>query len=77
VFVPSFSVLAANLYNFYNGFIELKVVAAQKLHRLDVRVSRGAEGSSGRAFVGELTEEKAVELAGKVVSEGFVYTVRL
>jgi hypothetical protein len=40
-------------------------------------VSRGAEGSSGRAFVGELTEDKAVELAGKVVSEGFIYTVSL
>eukprot|EP00884_Botryococcus_braunii_P009205 jgi/Botrbrau1/18286/Bobra.0179s0017.1 len=50
---------------------------AQKLHRLDVGVSRGAEGSSGRAFVGELTEDKAVELAGKVVSEGFVYTVAI
>lgn len=49
----------------------------QKLHRLEVRVSRGAEGASGRAFVGELTEEKALELAGKVVSEGFVYTVSL
>lgn len=29
----------------------------------------------GRAFVGEMSEEKAVQLASKVASEGFVYTV--
>jgi hypothetical protein len=43
---------------------------------MDVKVNRGVEGRGGRAFVGDLTEEKAMELAGKVVSEGFVYTVR-
>jgi len=45
----------------------------QRLHRLEVTVDRGAAGASGKAFVGDLTEEKAVELAGKVASEGFVW----
>ena len=47
--------------------------SSQRLHRLEVAIARGAEGKSGHAFVGDLTEEKAVELAGKVASEGFVW----
>jgi hypothetical protein len=42
---------------------------------MEVTINRGAEGRTGRAFVGDITEEKAVQLASKVVSEGFVYTV--
>lgn len=48
----------------------------QWLHRLEVGITRGAEGKTGRAFVGDMSEEKAVELASKVVSEGFLYSVR-
>lgn len=47
----------------------------QRLHKLEVYINRGAEGKVGRAFVGEMSEEKAVQLASKVASEGFVYTV--
>lgn len=46
---------------------------AQRLHRLDVGINRGAEGKGGRVFVADMTEDKAVELASKVVSEGFLY----
>ena len=49
----------------------------QWLHRLEVGITRGAEGKTGRAFVGDMSEEKAVELASKVVSEGFLYGVRM
>lgn len=47
----------------------------QWLHKLEVGINRGAEGKTGKAFVGSMSEEKAVELAGKVVSEGFLYGV--
>lgn len=40
-------------------------------------ITRGAEGKTGRAFVGDMSEEKAVELASKVASEGFLYGVRM
>ena len=43
---------------------------------MDGRITRGAEGRTGRAFVGDMSEEKAVQLASKVASEGFVYSVR-
>ena len=48
---------------------------AQYLHRIQVAVDRGAEGKSGKVFVAHISEEKAMELAGRVVSEGFVWTV--
>jgi len=51
--------------------------ALQALHRLEIRVNRGAEGKSEKVFVGSLSEERAMELAGKVVSEAFVWGVRL
>lgn len=47
----------------------------QGMHRLEVRITRGADGKEGKAFVGKMTEDKAIEYAGKVVSEGFVYAV--
>lgn len=47
----------------------------QMLHRLEVRVNRGAEGKSGKVFVGDLSEENALELAGKVISESFLWLV--
>ncbi|GMH36064.1 hypothetical protein BSKO_03932 [Bryopsis sp. KO-2023] len=48
---------------------------AQYLHKFEVWVSRGAEGKDSKAFVGAMTDEKALEMASKVVSEGFVFTV--
>jgi hypothetical protein len=53
--------------------ISSRSLSDQRLHRLEVAIARGAEGKSGPAFVGDLTEERAVELAGKVASEGFVW----
>ncbi|KAL4446665.1 hypothetical protein ABPG77_007909 [Micractinium sp. CCAP 211/92] len=46
---------------------------AQWLHRLEVSITRGAEGKTGRAFVANMSDERAVELASKVASEGFIY----
>jgi len=48
----------------------------QWLHRLDVSLTRSAEGRTGKTFVGDMSEDKAVQLASRVVSEGFVYGVR-
>ena len=48
---------------------------AQYLHRADVAITRGAEGKSGRVFVGDISEEHAVELASKFVSESFIFAV--
>ncbi len=47
----------------------------QVLHRIDVTINRRVEGKSGKAFVGEMQEEQALELAAKVASEGFVFAV--
>ncbi len=49
----------------------------QVVHRWEVYITRGAEGKTGKAFVGNMTEEKSVELASKIASEGFVFAVRL
>ena len=49
---------------------------AQYLHRAEVAINRGAEGKVGKVFVGDITEERAVELASKFVSEGFLFMVQ-
>ena len=49
---------------------------AQYLHRADVAITRGSEGKTGKVFVGDISEERAVELASKFVSESFVFAVR-
>ncbi|KXZ57005.1 hypothetical protein GPECTOR_1g908 [Gonium pectorale] len=51
------------------------ISAAQVVHRWEVYITRGAEGKEGKAFVGAMTEEKSVELASKLASEGFVLGV--
>lgn len=51
--------------------------ASQVLHKWEVYITRGAEGKTGKAFVGAMTEEKSLELASKLASEGFVFTVSL
>ena len=48
----------------------------QALHRLEVFITRGSEGKTSKVFVAEMTEEKSIELAQKVASEGFVFVVR-
>ena len=45
------------------------------LHRMEVNISRGAAGKESKAFVGRMSDEKALEMAAKVVSEGFVFSV--
>lgn len=41
---------------------------------MDVWISRRAVGKEGRVFVGDMTEEKAVSLASRLISEGFIYS---
>ena len=53
------------------------IAAANFLHGLEVRITRGAEGKSGKVFVGSMSEENAVQMASKVASEGFVYGTAL
>jgi hypothetical protein len=45
------------------------------MHRFEVMVTRKAEGKTGQAFIGAMTEEKSVELASKLASESFLFVV--
>ncbi|KAF8067202.1 hypothetical protein HT031_002249 [Scenedesmus sp. PABB004] len=45
------------------------------MHRFEVMLGRKAEGKTGRAFIGDMTEEKSVELASKLASESFLFLV--
>ncbi len=47
----------------------------QKMHKIEVGISRAAEGKVGKFFVGNMSDERALELASKVASEGFVFGV--
>jgi hypothetical protein len=47
----------------------------QAMRKLEVLITRSADGKTGRAFVGSMTEEKSIEMASKLASEGFVFTV--
>ena len=47
----------------------------QKWHKIEVGISRSAEGKVGKFFVGDMSDERALQLASKVVSEGFVFGV--
>jgi len=51
------------------------ICSAQRLHRIEIWISRSADGKTGKAFVGDLTEEKSIEMASKLASEGFVFGV--
>lgn len=48
--------------------------SVQALHRFNVWVAH--YGDAKKVIVGELVEEKAVQLASSVVTEAFIYTVR-
>jgi hypothetical protein len=45
------------------------------MHRFEVMITRKAEGKTGQAFIGNMTEEKSVELASKLASESFLFVV--
>ena len=47
----------------------------QQMHKIEVGISRAAEGKVGKFFVGNMSDERALELASKVASEGFVFGV--
>eukprot|EP00878_Enallax_costatus_P005710 GHUV01005988.1.p1 GENE.GHUV01005988.1~~GHUV01005988.1.p1 ORF type:complete len:178 (+),score=37.66 GHUV01005988.1:261-794(+) len=48
---------------------------AQRVHGFEVAITRKAEGRTGKAFIGNMTEEKSVELASKIASESFLFVV--
>lgn len=48
---------------------------AQRVHRFEIMLTRKAEGRTGQAFIGSMTEEKSVELASKLASESFLFLV--
>ena len=48
---------------------------SQRLHRIEIWITRSADGKTGKAFVGDLTEDKSIEMASKLASEGFVFGV--
>ena len=48
---------------------------SQTLHQIEVWLTRSADGKTGKAFIGKMSEEKSIELASKFVSEGFVFAV--
>ena len=47
----------------------------QWMHRTEVYITRGAEGRTGKYIVGNMSEDRALELSAKVVSEAFVFSV--
>lgn len=47
----------------------------QRVHGFEVMITRKAEGKTGKAFIGNMTEEKSVELASKIASESFLFVV--
>mmetsp|Transcript_5498 Transcript_5498/g.9523 ORF Transcript_5498/g.9523 Transcript_5498/m.9523 type:complete len:190 (+) Transcript_5498:243-812(+) len=49
--------------------------AAQYAHAIEIWITRGAEGRTGKAFIGDMSEEKSIAYASKLVSEGFVFAV--
>eukprot|EP01023_Acetabularia_acetabulum_P018499 TRINITY_DN19335_c0_g1_i4.p2 TRINITY_DN19335_c0_g1~~TRINITY_DN19335_c0_g1_i4.p2 ORF type:complete len:184 (-),score=23.26 TRINITY_DN19335_c0_g1_i4:163-666(-) len=82
VFTLSVKTIAKPLSSRFNNYVLTHptfrgtvINVAQRLHRLEVAISRGAEGKTGKVFVADIKEEKAVELASKVVSEGFIFTI--
>jgi hypothetical protein len=42
---------------------------------MEVAINRGAEGKTGRYFVPNISEERAVELAARFISESFLFSV--
>lgn len=61
---PSGAIVASHLF-----------AVIQRVHGFEVAITRKAEGKSGKAFIGNMTEEKSVELASKMASESFLFVV--
>lgn len=47
----------------------------QFMHRVEVRITRGAEGRTGKAFIADMDEEHAMEVISKFITETFLYSV--
>lgn len=45
------------------------------MHRVEVRITRGAEGRTGKAFIADMDEEHAMEVISKAITETFLYSV--
>eukprot|EP01024_Parvocaulis_polyphysoides_P038030 TRINITY_DN34017_c0_g4_i1.p4 TRINITY_DN34017_c0_g4~~TRINITY_DN34017_c0_g4_i1.p4 ORF type:complete len:170 (+),score=16.58 TRINITY_DN34017_c0_g4_i1:56-565(+) len=82
VFTLSVKTIAKPLASRFNNYVITHpavrggvISIAQRLHKLEVAISRGAEGKTEKVFIADMQEDKAVELASKVVSEGFIFSV--
>ena len=42
---------------------------------MEVTITRMSEGKTSRLFVGNMSDDKAMELASKIASEGFIFSV--
>ena len=72
--------LATRFEQYVMGHPKLRtkvIAAANFLHGLEVSITRGAEGKTGKVFVGSMSEENAMQMASKVASEGFVFASAL
>lgn len=72
--------LASRFEQYVMGHPKLRskvINIAQWIHTLEVSIDRGAQGKTGRVFVGDMSEEKSIQLASKVASESFVYGTAL
>ena len=45
------------------------------MHKAEVTITRMSEGKTNKLFVGSMSDDKALELASKIVSEGFIFSV--
>ncbi|KAL6777729.1 hypothetical protein ACKKBG_A15410 [Auxenochlorella protothecoides x Auxenochlorella symbiontica] len=69
------------LANRLNGALLTHPVVRQRLvkvanfmHRVEVRITRGAEGRTGKAFIADMDEEHAMEVISKFITETFLYS---
>lgn len=45
------------------------------MHKAEVTITRMSEGKTNKLFVGSMSDDRALELASKIVSEGFIFSV--
>merc|ERR1711977_282548 len=63
-------------YMLSHPFVRGKAIeGAQVLHKWNVSLSRASQDKKGKAFVGKLSDEKAMGIASKFLSETFIYVV--
>lgn len=46
------------------------------MHKAEITITRMSEGKTNKLFVGSMSDDRALELASKIVSEGFIFSVR-